>query len=500
MTGPDSTRTIAGAAHGFATTALLVGVYDNASPRNAISVGWSVNASTYDVAITFASPQSNYYVVINGGVGPQGAAGATGSAGAAGATGATGATGPTGPAGATGAAGAAGGNGATGATGATGTTGPAGATGATGAAGAAGATGATGAGYLATSTTSLAIGTGSTAFTTQAGLAYSAGARARASSTADGGNYMEGLVTAYSGTTLTINVTATGGSGSHADWNINLVGQPGTNGAGSGTVTSVAFSGGLVTVTNPSAAASMTVAGTSGGIPYFSSASTWASSGALAANGVVLGGGAGSAPAVTSADSTATHALFATAGAPAFRALATGDLPTVGVANGGTGTASTLTGLVRGSASAMTAAELSGDVTTSGSNAVTLDANYRTRTVSVTDLAPVVGDSGLILVVNPATAIHLTRIFCAVQGTTNVVVNLDKRAEATIGTDSAAHLLGADLTAVSGGANASTWSATPCGGTSSCAVAAHAPVVMTFTSVSGTPTALNCSVNFTVDQ
>jgi hypothetical protein len=311
---------------------------------------------------------------------------------------------------------------------------------------------------------------------------------------------MEGLVTAYSGTTLTINVTATGGSGSHADWNINLVGQPGTNGAGSGTVTSVAFSGGLVTVTNPSAAASMTVAGTSGGIPYFSSASTWASSGALAANGVVLGGGAGSAPAVTSADSTATHALFATAGAPAFRALATGDLPTVGVANGGTGTASTLTGLVRGSASAMTAAELSGDVTTSGSNAVTLDANYRTRTVSVTDLAPVVGDSGLILGVNPATAIHLTRIFCAVQGTTNVVVNLDKRAEATIGTDSAAHLLGADLTAVSGGANASTWSATPCGGTSSCAVAAHAPVVMTFTSVSGTPTALNCSVNFTVDQ
>lgn len=41
------------------------------------------------------------------------------------------------------------------------------------------------------------------------------------------------------------------------------------------------------------------------------------------------------------------------------------------IANGGTGTASTLTGLVRGSASAMTAAELSGDCATSGSNAVT---------------------------------------------------------------------------------------------------------------------------------
>lgn len=44
----------------------------------------------------------------------------------------------------------------------------------------------------------------------------------------------------------------------------------------------------------------------------------------------------------------------------------------VAVANGGTGTASTLTGLVRGSGSAMTAAELSGDVTTSASNATTV--------------------------------------------------------------------------------------------------------------------------------
>lgn len=42
------------------------------------------------------------------------------------------------------------------------------------------------------------------------------------------------------------------------------------------------------------------------------------------------------------------------------------------IANGGTGTASTLTGLVRGSGTAMTAAELSSDVTTSGSNAATV--------------------------------------------------------------------------------------------------------------------------------
>jgi hypothetical protein len=124
-----------------------------------------------------------------------------------------------------------------------------------------------------------------------------------------------------------------------------------------------------------------------------------------------------------------------------------------------------------------------------------------TRTAFFTDLAPVVGDSGLILLINPATAIHLTRAFCAVQGSTNVVVNLDKRTEGSIGTDSGTHLLGSDLMTVSTGANTSTFAngSSQCGGTSSCAIAAHAPVVVTFTSVSGTPTALSCSVDYTVD-
>jgi len=39
---------------------------------------------------------------------------------------------------------------------------------------------------------------------------------------------MEGLVTAYSGTNLTINVDAVAGTGTVASWNINLAGQPGT--------------------------------------------------------------------------------------------------------------------------------------------------------------------------------------------------------------------------------------------------------------------------------
>jgi len=72
--------------------------------------------------------------------------------------------------------------------------------------------------------------------------------------------------------------------------------------AGTGTVTSVAqsFTGGLISVAgSPVTTAgtlALTVAGTSGGVPYFSSASTWASSGVLAANSILIGGGAGAAP------------------------------------------------------------------------------------------------------------------------------------------------------------------------------------------------------------
>jgi hypothetical protein len=93
--------------------------------------------------------------------------------------------------------------------------------------GATGSTGATGAGYGGSSTTSFAVGTGSKAFTTQAGLAYQVGNYVRAASAAGGANFMEGAVTAYSGTTLTINVTKTGGSGTHTDWNFSVSGVPG---------------------------------------------------------------------------------------------------------------------------------------------------------------------------------------------------------------------------------------------------------------------------------
>ncbi|MEO6923174.1 MAG: hypothetical protein ABI142_05060, partial [Bryocella sp.] len=94
--------------------------------------------------------------------------------------------------------------------------------------------GSAGPGYLATSATSLAIASsGSVSFTTQAGLAYSAGGRVRATSTA-AGDWMEGVVSSYSGPTLAVTMDLSSGSGTHADWNINLAGEPGSGGGGGG--------------------------------------------------------------------------------------------------------------------------------------------------------------------------------------------------------------------------------------------------------------------------
>ena len=70
-------------------------------------------------------------------------------------------------------------------------------------------------------------------------------------------------------------------------------------GGGSGTVTSVGFTGGIVSVATATTTPALTVAGTSGGVVYFSSTSTWASSGLLAANALMIGGGAGAAPSTT---------------------------------------------------------------------------------------------------------------------------------------------------------------------------------------------------------
>lgn len=84
----------------------------------------------------------------------------------------------------------------------------------------------TGAGYTATSISSNALGTGSKTFTTQTNLAYTSGARVRLSHSST--EFMEGVVSSYSGTTLIFTSDYVIGTGTFTSWNINLAGDPGS--------------------------------------------------------------------------------------------------------------------------------------------------------------------------------------------------------------------------------------------------------------------------------
>jgi hypothetical protein len=146
----------------------------------------------------------------------------------------------------------------------------------------------------------------------------------------------------------------------------------------SGTVTSVSFTGGIITVATPTTTPAFTVAGTSGGIVYFSSNTTWASSAALTQYGVVYGGGAGAAPVSTAAGTTGQVLTATTGGAPTWvtpTSGGTGTVTSVSVvsANGFAGTVATatttpaitlttsVTGVLKGNGTAISAATANTD-------------------------------------------------------------------------------------------------------------------------------------------
>lgn len=85
-------------------------------------------------------------------------------------------------------------------------------------------------GLTGTSASNVTVGSGSKAFTTQAGKSWIAGQRIRVA-TADLTKVMDGAISSYVGTTLTVTVDYTEGAGSASAWNIGVTGARGATGA-----------------------------------------------------------------------------------------------------------------------------------------------------------------------------------------------------------------------------------------------------------------------------
>lgn len=83
--------------------------------------------------------------------------------------------------------------------------------------------------FVGTSTSSVASTTGNKTFTiAEPNRSWGVGQRLRASRTATPTQFVEGVVVSYTGNTLVLNVLIFNGSGSHNNWTITPVGEPGT--------------------------------------------------------------------------------------------------------------------------------------------------------------------------------------------------------------------------------------------------------------------------------
>ena len=137
------------------------------------------------------------------------------------------------------------------------------------------------------------IGTGSTAWNS---LGYSLGVSSKGTYSGATQYYVNDIVS-YNNSSYICILASLGNLPTNTTyWNLLVL-------AGSVSSVGQTFTGGIISVAGSpvtgSGTLALTVAGTSGGVPYFSSGTAWASSAALAANALVIGGGAGAAPATT---------------------------------------------------------------------------------------------------------------------------------------------------------------------------------------------------------
>lgn len=171
------------------------------------------------------------------------------------------------------------------------------------------------------------------------------------------------------------------------------------SGGGSGTVTSVGFTGGIISVATATTTPALTVAGTSGGIVYFSAANTWASSAALAANAIVIGGGAGVAPSTTTTGTGVLTALGVNVGSAGAFVTFNGALgtPSSGTVTNLTGTASIningTVGSTTPTTGAFTTISASGAITAS----TTIELGHATDTTLSRSSAGVMAVEGVVI-------------------------------------------------------------------------------------------------------
>ena len=167
---------------------------------------------------------------------------------------------------------------------------------------------------LTTSVTGVLKGNGTAISAATAGTDYLAPPSGTAILKANSGGALANAVagTDYAPATSGTSILYGNGAGGFSNVTIGsgLTFTTGTlSASGGGTVSSVSFTGGLISVATPTTTPALTVAGTSGGIVYFSSASTWASSAVLTANALMIGGGAGAAPTTTTTGTGVLTAL-----------------------------------------------------------------------------------------------------------------------------------------------------------------------------------------------
>ena len=213
-----------------ATKQMQVGTLGTYINKNILTT-YLVTATTATLGGVIVGPTliiKNGIVDVNTGSGT--VLGTKGSTGATG-IGATGATGPQGNAGSTGATGPQGATGATGATGPQGATGVQGIPGTAAAQGATGATGIEGRSFpTLTSNDTTTLGLGLKTFTVDYDSTTTLYLPGSFVSVFTAGGGMNGIITAYTGTTITINSIRTIGNGTYTTSYINISGFPGSTG------------------------------------------------------------------------------------------------------------------------------------------------------------------------------------------------------------------------------------------------------------------------------